>query len=123
MAWVISNLTPERLNNYWYNPTRYVSGLQGETCRDVAHAAMGLGAMVNVAESARLQGFDLYGEQKQRIAAGVEANTGWTVSSLTDSQLSGWVCRAAPNPTANQTWKVTYEVAFNEFANRLGMDA
>lgn len=121
IAWVNPTTSIDRLNAYWYNPTRYVSGLEGETCRDVAHAAMGLGAMVNVAETARLQGVDLYSEQKQRIFAGVEANTGWLVSSLTNTGLTNWVCRSAPNPTSNQTWKVTYEVAFNAFSHRLGM--
>ena len=43
-----------------------------ETCRDLSHPIIGLESIVNAAETARIQGVDLYGEQKQRIAAAYE---------------------------------------------------
>ncbi len=77
--------------------------------------------MANVAETARLQGVDLYGEQKSRIATGLELNTGFITSFLAGTRPSNWPCSAAMDPINNATWKVTFEVAYNEFANRLGM--
>ena len=47
-------------------------GLSQETCRDLEHVQYGLAALVNVAETARIQGTDLYGEQGPRLAACME---------------------------------------------------
>ena len=51
-----------------------MAGLQQETLRDFSHMAFGLGAMANAAETARIQGVDLYGEERERIVAGFELN-------------------------------------------------
>ena len=64
--------TADRINNYWRNPNFYPNGLQGETLRDLGHMTMGLGALANAAETAYLQGIDLYAEQAPRITAGFE---------------------------------------------------
>jgi hypothetical protein len=58
----------------WYNPTSFISGLQGETLRDLSHMTMGLGAMANGAKTAALQGVDLFQEEQARIVAGYERN-------------------------------------------------
>jgi hypothetical protein len=50
-----STTTAASLKTFWYNPNSYVSGLQGETCREPNHSAMGFGAMLNTAETARIQ--------------------------------------------------------------------
>lgn len=50
---------------------RFQNGQNQESCRDFGHAAMGLGGIINTAETAWIQGDDLYGEQQKRIITGV----------------------------------------------------
>ena len=65
------------MQDLWHQPTAYVAGLQGETLRDLSHMAMGLGAMSNGAQTAKLQGVDLFGEEQSRILAGYERSAGY----------------------------------------------
>jgi hypothetical protein len=51
---------------------KYVNGMVQETCRDSGHVALGLYALTNAAETATIQGVDLYGQQQGRIVAGLE---------------------------------------------------
>ena len=108
--------------NYWHNPTKFISGLEVETNRDINHMAMGFGGMINGAETARLQGIDLYGEQKARIVAGMELNTGYIYAAVKNGQNPppGWV-GTQPINTTNGAWKITWEIGYNHFANRLGI--
>ena len=48
------------------------NGTSQETCRDLDHVQYGLAAMMNGAETARIQGVDLYLEQAPRIVACME---------------------------------------------------
>jgi len=108
--------------SYWHNPTKFISGLEVETNRDINHMAMGFGGLINGAETARLQGIDLYGEQKARIVAGMELNTGYIYAAVKSGQNPppGWV-GTKPIDTTNGAWKITWEIGYNEFANRLGI--
>ena len=81
--------TASEIDNYWRNPDRYVTGLQGETLRDLSHMVMGLGAMANTAETAYIQGVDLYGEQATRIVAGFELNAGYVNAYLDETNRLG----------------------------------
>jgi hypothetical protein len=120
VSWVNSSVNTNNMHVYWHYPTTYLSGQEQETCRDSAHMAMGLGSTVNLAETARLQGLDLYGEERDRIASSLELNSGFLNSVLGGSQAANWPCQSAmPDPRVTLTWKVTLEVAYNEFANRL----
>ncbi len=114
--------TKAQLSTYWRNPTRFVSGLEGETLRDINHMAMGFGAMIDGAETARLQGVDLYGAQKTRIVTAMELNTGYIYAAVKGGQNPppNWV-GTAPINTSNGSWKITWEIGYNEFANRLGV--
>jgi hypothetical protein len=49
-----------------------IDGMSQETCRDLEHVQFGLAAMMNGAETARIQGTDLYREQAERMAACME---------------------------------------------------
>jgi hypothetical protein len=49
-----------------------LDGASQETCRDLEHVQFGLAAMMNGAETARIQGLDLYREQPLRMAACME---------------------------------------------------
>jgi hypothetical protein len=59
----------------WYGQAVFdksVEGVSQETCRDLEHTQMGLAAALNAAETARIQGVDLFGEEAARLAAGLE---------------------------------------------------
>ena len=113
--------TPTKLRAYWYNPTKFVNGLQGETCRDMNHTAMGIAALLNSAETARIQGVNLYGEQQTRIVAAMELNSGF-INAATAGQNPppGWVCPNKANVTSGN-WKLTWEIGYNHYAGRKGV--
>jgi len=117
-----STTTLSSFQKYWYNPTRLVSGLEGETLRDPNHMAMGMGAMIDGAETARLQGIDLYGAEKNRIVTAMELNTGYVYAAVKGGQNppAGWP-GASPMNTTNGAWKITWEIGYNHYANRLGV--
>ncbi|MEQ1788130.1 MAG: alginate lyase family protein [Acidimicrobiales bacterium] len=114
--------TAAKIKSLWYNPSSYVSGLHAEALRDISHMAMGLGAMSNAAETARLQGIDLFGEQEARIVAGYERGAGYVneyldkVASLggaqppSDWKPTGWVGSSFKVGGAFYTggWEVAY---------------
>jgi hypothetical protein len=124
VSWVNPNVSTNYLNSYWYQPTNYPAGIEGETCRDPAHMAGGFGPTIATAETARLQGINLYGEEASRIVTGMELNTGFIKESMDSGTTTpaGWPCVSGmASPASNLTWKVTFEVGYNEFANRLHM--
>jgi hypothetical protein len=89
--------------------TPYVDGLLQESVRDSGHANLALSSMVNAAETARQQGVDLYAEEGKRIMAALEFQAQYL----------------PPNnarPPANLTFHThpTWEIAYNEYHNRLG---
>ena len=126
-----------------------------ETCRDMDHVQYGLAAMMNGAETARIQGIDLYREQAKRIVACVENAAYYLDAALASGQPAdgsgnqppypipltkaitlpvtndGTLCpNADGKPTLTllgvgslTTFVVepTWEVAYNEYVNRLGM--
>ena len=51
------------LATFWYNPSSFANGLCQETCRDLGHVQYGLAAMIHAAETARIQGVDLYSDR------------------------------------------------------------
>ena len=79
--------------------------------------AMGLGAMTNTAETARIQGIDLYGEQKNRILAAYELNARYVNEYLdTGNTPSGWV---GPSFKTGGAWYVRgWDIAYNHYARR-----
>jgi hypothetical protein len=99
---------------FWGNKgltTPFVDGLLQESVRDSNHANLGLSSMVNAAETARQQGIDLYGEQQKRIMAALE----FQARSLPPNNEP-----APKNVTFNR--HPTWEIAYNHYHNRLGMD-
>ncbi|HKY15563.1 MAG TPA: alginate lyase family protein [Microthrixaceae bacterium] len=121
--------TAAEINWLWYNPSQYLPGLQGETLRDLSHMAMGLGALTNGAETARIQGVDLYGEQRDRILSAFELNAGYVREYLQERD------RLGANPPS--TWRPSnwvgssfnlggmaymqgWEVAYSHYDRRLG---
>jgi hypothetical protein len=118
--------TAAELKSLWYNPTSYVSGLHGETLRDISHMAMGLGAMTNGAKTAEIQGVDLLAEERSRIVAGYERNAGYVnayldkVASLggaqppADWKPSGWV--GSSFKVGGLLYQGGWELAYSHYA-------
>ncbi|AZM50185.1 hypothetical protein DMB38_34290 [Streptomyces sp. WAC 06738] len=52
--------TRQKIINYWQGQSTFVTGLTQETCRDFTHTGYGLASISHVAETARIQGEDLY---------------------------------------------------------------
>jgi hypothetical protein len=102
----------------WNGATTYPEGLCQETCRDMSHVQYGFAAMINAAETALIQGIDLYAEQAPRIVAGLELNAQYW---LAGSSLPAPCTMAdAANFTMNYVARPTWIIAYNEFATRLG---
>jgi hypothetical protein len=101
------------LISLWYGQDKFVSGLGQETCRDYGHLTGGFAAMVNAAETAHVQGVDLFGLEAKRIAAGFEFNAQY----LDGVPIPAWLCKGALQLQTNDTW----EIGYNALANRLGM--
>ena len=103
------------INGFWYQPARYVDGLQQETCRDLGHVQYGLAALTNAAETARIQGVDLFALEQKRLKAGYEFAAQYLNKSVPNSTV---VCNknlvdVSPDPM--------WEIAYNALANRLGL--
>jgi hypothetical protein len=102
------------LTQYWYGQSTLVDGLAQETCRDFGHTAMGFNAAFHAAETARLQGVDLWGEQRTRFAAGLEFHAGYELGQAVPS----WLCNGSVNRGTGAYW----EVAYDALHTRLGVD-
>ncbi|HUR58158.1 MAG TPA: alginate lyase family protein [Opitutaceae bacterium] len=97
-------------SNKGYMPP-LVDGLLQETARDPHHANMAFSSMVNAAEIARQQGLDLYAEQGTRIVAAMEYQAQYLAPN------------GAKAPEKLEFAKEpTWEIAYNHFHTRLGMD-
>jgi hypothetical protein len=106
--------TGASLINYWYGQKTFVDGVAQETCRDFGHTAMGFNAAFHAAETARIQGVDLWGEQKTRFAAGLEFHATYELGAPAPS----WLCGGQVNRGTGGYW----EVGYNALHTRLGMD-
>lgn len=102
--------TEAELITYWEGQTVFVTGHAQETCRDLEHTAYGFAAFINVAETAYIQGLDLYEEQSQRLRDGMEFHTRYRNEKVTPE----WLCNGKLVGDLNGT----FEVAYNHFANR-----
>jgi hypothetical protein len=88
----------------------FVDGLLQETARDSQHANLALSAMVDAAETARQQGLNLYAEQGKRIVAALEFQAQYLAPNNVKPPEN---LEFNPHPT--------WEIAYNEFHDRLGM--
>jgi hypothetical protein len=101
---------PALWGNKGYTP-EFVEGLLQETARDSGHANLALAAMVNAAETARQQGLDLYAEEGKRIMAALEFQAQFLAPN-----------HATPPAKLEFNRHPTWEIAYNHFHNRLGLD-
>ena len=89
----------------------FVQGLLQESYRDAQHANYGFAAMVDLAETARQQGVDLYewGTMEQRIMDAMEFQAQYLKPN-----------NGSPPANLVFSYQNTWEIAYNEYVNRLG---
>jgi hypothetical protein len=92
------------LTKYWYGQKTLVDGVAQETCRDFGHTAMGFNAAFHGAETARLQGVNLWNEQKTRIAAALEFHAQYETGRAAPS----WLCGGRINKGTGSYWEPGY---------------
>jgi hypothetical protein len=103
---------PVDVGSTWNGATQYFDGLCQETCRDLSHVQYGFAGMINAAETARIQGVDLYSLEAKRIVAGLELHAGYINTNT--GKISACSLQSV---SAGPMW----EIAYNEYANRLSM--
>jgi hypothetical protein len=108
-----TTLTGSQTVSFWHGQGTFVDGLSQETCRDVVHTGYGLAAIAHVAETARIQGNDLYPQVKARLAAALELHASFELGAAVPSWLCGGSVQKGLGPAT--------EVAYNALGNRLGM--
>ncbi len=104
-----------------------VNGLSQETCRDFNHVGLGLTSLINVAETARVQGVDLYNYSNfgSRITQSIELHSKYLNGATIPSTLCGGesVFRNAKVGFLDKSpyaYTLNFQVAYNHYANRLG---
>ncbi|MCP2334859.1 alginate lyase family protein [Actinomadura rupiterrae] len=98
---------------YWSGQSTFVDGLAQETCRDFGHTGWALDAATHVAETAHLQGLDLYKEGRERLTKAMEFHAQYDLGTKAPS----WLCKGAPKTGVGPV----FEIGYNEFHHRLGL--
>ncbi len=103
------------VRKFWFQPRRWVDGLTQETCRDNGHhSQFGLGSALNAAETAWHQGVDVYAEHQARYVAAMEL--------LAGQLLAGSMQGVSANDVPTSSRFVTWELGYNHYHNRCGLD-
>jgi hypothetical protein len=109
------------------------SGVTQETCRDTQHVGLAMAATFNAAETAYIQGTDLYVVEQTRLITSLEflskllygtRNTSQTNYTAVPSYLNGSLCTSVAAPNANMyvpVLKGTMVRAYNAYATRKGL--
>jgi len=92
-----------------------VDGISQETCRDLGHTQYGIGSTLNTAETARIQGYDLYGNQSARLRAALEFNSYYL---LNISAPPSYICNGSGIQIIDEY--PTMEIGYNNYHNRSG---
>lgn len=99
----------------WFAPTSWVDGLTQETCRDNGHHAQyALASALHAAEVAWNQGVDLYTPNQARYTAALEL----MALQIQSGQMQG----TCGNNTATASLFATWEVGYNHYHNRKGIN-
>jgi hypothetical protein len=104
--------TRAEIISYWQGQSTFQDGVSQETCRDFTHTGYGLAAAAHIAETARHQGQDLWGENQDRMRHAYGLHTRYQLEPM-----PSWLCGG----TRDQNLGPTTEVAFNALNTRLGI--
>jgi Alginate lyase len=105
--------TPPELIDYWQGQSTFVDGLAQETCRDFGHTGWGFEGATHVAETAWIQGVNLYAEMRERITKALEFHANYELGAAVPSWLCGGTLDTGLGPTL--------EIAHNHYRNREGI--
>ncbi|MFC6090292.1 alginate lyase family protein [Saccharothrix lopnurensis] len=106
--------TRDEIISHWHGQSTFVDGLSQETCRDFTHTGYGLAAAAHVAETARLQGQDLWGEVRERLRHAYGLHSRYQLGA---EPVPSWLCGGS----YKQALGPTTEVAFTALSTRLGI--
>lgn len=116
-----STTTAAQMKDYWEDATRYVNGLGQESCRDLSHYVMGLEGMSSAAETARIQGIDLWAEQQTRIVATLELNASYVNSLVAKNTTPANSVCPKPLDFGGTAYELGWEAAYHHYANLMGV--
>ena len=103
------------IQKFWFQPNRWVNGLTQESCRDNGHHSQyGVGSALHAAETAWHQGIDIYTKNQERLTAAMEL--------LAGQLLTGSMQGICPNDQVTPNRFNTWEVGYNHFHGRKGLD-
>lgn len=105
--------TPGELITYWFGQTTFANGIAQETCRDFGHTGWGIDAIAHVAETARLQGQDLWPQLAERMRYAYGFHTQYENGASVPSWLCGGHVNLGLGPTT--------EIGYNALHNRIGI--
>jgi len=105
--------TRDEIISYWHGQNTFVDGLAQETCRDFTHTGYGLSSISHVAETARIQGQDLYLELKDRLRHALGFHAKYELGTAVPSWLCGGSVNRGLGPVT--------EVGFNALNFRMGI--
>lgn len=94
-------------------PVTYLPGYTAETARDLEHVEESFAAEINVAEIAWHQGIDVYTPQAKRLTVFMETQANLRLGELPPESMTA---QLIPYGLVG-----TYEIAYNHYANRMGM--
>jgi hypothetical protein len=115
----------------WYGQTAYdpsVDGISQETCRDFGHAQYGISGSLDAAETAGIQGVNLYQEiqsisdasqgtfnvnAQNRLTSALEFNAYYLLNNPVPTSVCGGTVTLQVYPVD--------EIGYNEYHNRLGL--
>ncbi|MGG8409204.1 alginate lyase family protein [Streptomyces sp. 12297] len=104
--------TPDQVKAYWFGQGTYRDGLAQETCRNLMHVGYALAASAHIAETAWLQGVDLYGEEAERLTKAMEFHARHQLGE----KAPDWLCGG----TVERTMGPDLEVALAHYEGRTG---
>lgn len=96
-----SGLTTEaQVIKYWQGQSTFVDGLSQETCRDFTHTGYGISSISHVAETARIQGTDLYtGDVGTRLRYALGFHSLYELGAVVPSWLCSGVVKKGLGPS------------------------
>ncbi|KZZ92840.1 secreted protein [Moelleriella libera RCEF 2490] len=112
-------ITRAKLLSHWWNGQKEFKedGMAMEVCRDLTHTGYGLASISHVAETARIQGLDLYKQDVgKRLLAGLEFQARYDKRGGAE-KVPAWLCKGQLKLALED---VT-EPAFSRLANKDNM--
>ena len=106
--------TRDKIVKYWQGQGTFVQGLTQETCRDFTHTGYGIASISDVAETARIQGQDLYGTD---VGTRLQYALGFQAKYELGAAVPSWLCGGS----VNRGLGPVTEVGFNALHTRLGI--